>query len=228
VLEHIPEPRPFLLELQRAIGHEQTGVFFEVPNALFTLRGAGVWDVIYEHRSYFGPRSLARVFSRSGFIVRDVYPAFEDQFLCLHAAVSGIPDAPEEREFEIEALDTSLDSLAELIPAFSAELLQRTRGWSEKLAKLLDNHRRIAVWGAGSKGVMFLNTVADAQAIPIVVDINPRKQGKYVAGTGQQIIAPAQLPDHAVDTVLVMNPTYESEIRSMLLGLSITADLYIV
>ena len=228
MLEHIPQPRQFLLELKRILGTTPAGLYFEVPNALFTLRGAGVWDVSYQHCSFFGPRSLARLFVRSGFRVQDVYTAFENQFLCLQAIPAGACGA--RRSFATQAADLAarLDSLGPLIPTFSTELLTRTRIWNERLAKLTDDHHRITVWGVGSKGVTFLNTVEEARAIPIVVDVNPRKQGKYVAGTGQRVIAPSQLPQYAVDTVLVMNSNYESEVRSMLRDLGVPADVYTV
>lgn len=53
-LEHIHRPHQFLSEIRRAIGNrKETMVFFEVPDALFTLRDLGIWDIIYEHCSYF-------------------------------------------------------------------------------------------------------------------------------------------------------------------------------
>ena len=51
------------------------------------------------------------------------------------------------------------------------------------------------------------------------MDINPRKQGMYVAGTGQQIVPPEFLKYYQPDVVIVMNPIYESEIRQIIEGL---------
>ena len=62
-LEHIPYPRSFLGDLRSIIGDRlETDVFFEVPNALNTLRNNSYWDVIYEHCSYFTPDSLSAHF----------------------------------------------------------------------------------------------------------------------------------------------------------------------
>ena len=66
----------------------RAAVYFEVPNVLFTLRQNGVWDIIYEHRSYFGPQSLHRLFTSAGFHVRDVRESFGGQYLSLEAVVS--------------------------------------------------------------------------------------------------------------------------------------------
>ena len=86
-LEHIPEPTVFLNSMRRALGstHDRTVVFFEVPNELYTLRHKGIWDIIYEHVSYFWSAPLARLFSESGFAVRTVRETYGHQFLCIEA-----------------------------------------------------------------------------------------------------------------------------------------------
>ena len=72
------------------------------------------------------------------------------------------------------------------------------------------------MWGAGTQGAMFLNTDAGAEAIQTVVDLSPRKPGRFVPVSAQQVISPDGLKSAGVDVVLVMNPVYESEIREML------------
>ena len=52
VLEHIPDPDAFIAQVRQAVGDKRSVVFFEVPNALWTLQRGGIWDVIYEHCSY--------------------------------------------------------------------------------------------------------------------------------------------------------------------------------
>ena len=78
----------------------------------------------------------------------------------------------------------------------------------------LDTRGRPAVvWGAGSKGVAFLNTIDTADASDNVVDINPRKHGMHVAGTGQEIIGPAALKTADPSLIIVMNPNYAMNSR---------------
>lgn len=72
------------------------------------------------------------------------------------------------------------------------------------------------MWGAGAKGVMFLNLVPGAESIREVVDMNPRKQGMFVAGTGQMIVAPEVLSDDSPDAVIVLNSAYRAEIAARL------------
>ena len=58
-----------------------------------------------------------------------------------------------------------------------------------------------------------------------MVDINPHKQGKFVPGTGQAVIAPEFLRAYLPDTVLVMNPNYCSEIDKRIAQLGLEAEL---
>ncbi len=85
---------------------------------------------------------------------------------------------------------------------------------------MVDQHRRIggvAVWGAGAKGVTFAGLVDPQESqVDCVVDINPRKQGRFLPGTGHPIVPPAALRELGVKTVLVLNPNYVPEIRLLL------------
>ena len=69
-------------------------MFFEVPNSLYTLRDGGIWDLIYEHRSYFSPLSLARIFWGCGFEPLEIQETYGKQFLTIHAVTgrsNGLP-----------------------------------------------------------------------------------------------------------------------------------------
>jgi hypothetical protein len=57
------------------------------------------------------------------------------------------------------------------------------------------------------------------------VDINPRKQGKFIAGSGQEIVAPDFLRTYRPDLVIVMNPIYQEEIGRELAQMGVSAQL---
>jgi len=97
-------------------------------------------------------------------------------------------------------------------------VLQR---WRDRLADHGDEEG-CYLWGADAKGVSFLNLLDPGPAISSVVDINPRKQGTYVPGTGHRVIAPEELCSRKVTTVLVMNSAYQNEIRGCLASLGLT------
>jgi SAM-dependent methyltransferase len=87
VLEHIERPTAFLKMLRNMLGgREHVTVFFEVPNTSLILRDMSVWDIIYEHCSYFTLSSLERVFTLCGFDVLDLHESYGGQFLSIEAS----------------------------------------------------------------------------------------------------------------------------------------------
>lgn len=85
--------------------------------------------------------------------------------------------------------------------------------------------RRVVVWGAGSKAVAFLNALGSDDAVECCVDINPFRQGRYMAGTGHQIVSPSHLKPSPPDAVVVMNPIYVPEIRRETSGLGLRPEI---
>lgn len=236
VLEHIEAPDAFLEQVRRAVGEQQSIVFFEVPNALWTLRRGGIWDIIYEHCSYYSPSSLANLFRQHGFRVLAVNEVFGGQFLTIEAT----PDdggqaadtaAPRDNgHADTGSVPIGADDLLALTAdarAFAANYAAKRDEWRARLRGLAAAGQRGVIWGAGSKGVTFLNATGAGEEIVAVVDINPRKQGKYVAGTGQRIVAPAELAALQPDFVIIMNANYRAEIGRMLAEVGVAAELLV-
>jgi len=220
-LEHIDDPVAFLAMVRKALPEGSVpAVFFEVPNSLYSLRDGGVWDFIYEHVSYFCGRSLGTCFERAGYTVDHTWETFDGQFLCLEAR----PGAGRAADPDL----TPVPPTAELV-ALAGGLGDRMSGllqqWRRRFEKIADEGGRVAVWGTGSKGVTFLNLMGAAGSIGVPVDINPQKHGLHVPGTGQQVIAPENLPDFGIRLVLVMNPVYTAEIEGMVRALGIDAEV---
>jgi hypothetical protein len=84
------------------------------------------------------------------------------------------------------------------------------------------------IWGSGSKGITFLNMLETADGIEYAVDINPRKQGMYITGSGQRIVPPAFLAEYQPDAVIVMNPLYIDEIKANVEEMGVEADFLTV
>lgn len=214
VLEHIADTKHFLAEVRRSAERAGSPVFFEVPNSLYTFREAGIWDIIYPHTFYFVSRSLRRLFESCGFKVVKLQEGFDGQYLLLEALANGGAGEDEEASEERQATPIEIASFRRRYESKVQALARALRRWRAP----------IVVWGAGSKGVAFLNKFHDAP-IEYVVDVNPHKQGKFVPGTGQQVVAPEFLQQLRPGTVIVMNPNYREEIASQLKDLGLEPEL---
>lgn len=216
-LEHIGPVGEFMALVRRTVGARDTMVLFDLPDVVRVLRDTAFWDVYYEHCSYFSPGSLARLFRRSGFDVLALERDYDDQYIVLDATPGTGTGAP-------LPLEETVAELAELTQAFAREVARSSGAWRERLAAERAAGRRVALWGAGSKAVAFLTT-AGGDDVDCTVDINPYKQGKFIAGTGHAVLAPEDLVARPPDLVVAMNDVYLREIRERLdaLGLGATA-----
>jgi hypothetical protein len=222
VLEHIENPYSFVSMIRNTLGNRnQVDLFFEVPNALYTLRQLGIWDIIYEHVSYFTEGSLTTLFNRVGFDVRRVNPAFEGQFLALHAHHDSTTELANS-----EGIDhTTMLDLTDDVRRFQDRYKAKIDEWSDVLRSVQQSGNRMVIWGSGSKGVTFLNSLGITWSIPYAVDINPRKHGLFIPGTAQQVVPPEFLGEFRPDIVVIMNRIYEDEIRSQLRALGLTTEV---
>jgi cyclopropane fatty-acyl-phospholipid synthase-like methyltransferase len=223
-LEHIQPVRSFLSRLRTNLGdRDDVVVLFELPDVARVLQEAAFWDTYYEHCSYFSAGSLARLFRRCGFEVLDLARAYEDQYLLVEARPCATPAAPGVRS----SLEDDLASLEAGISAFQRGYARLTSQWRSDLASVASSGGRVILWGGGSKAVAFLAALGEDERVDGVVDINPHKHGRFLAGTGHRVLAPAELRSLRPALVVAMNPIYLEEIRCELEGLGL-ADVRLV
>ena len=209
VLEHIDRPLDLLKGIRKTIGRrKECIVYFEVPNALYPFESMGLWDIIYEHCSYFTSESLASLFLRADFEPIEVAERYGGQFLTIEARPGRCDaDATMDREWIVP-------NIKQLIEGFQNACKEKVHSWRDTLSDLAKQNSRVVIWGAGSKGVTFVNTLGIShQHIEYVVDVNPRKCGKFVPGKGQRVVAPDLLKEYRPGTIIIMNPIYRSEIQ---------------
>lgn len=207
VLEHVPNPDSLLPSLRSALAPSGV-IYLEVPNALFTLHHLGIWDLIYEHCCYYTQESLWFALSNHGLQPMEIRSTYAGQFLSALATADDGP--PRHTSPKGSCLIDSLCS------SFTEARTMKIRRFDQLLEDSLLKHETVAIWGAGSKGVTFLNTLHCGEELEIVVDSNPRKQGMHIPGTGQKIIAPEDDTLKAVSLVFLMNPIYMTEVKGQL------------
>ncbi len=214
VLEHLDRPGDFLRRIgERLRPGAGTVLYCEVPNAEFMIRENRIWDLLYEHCSYFVRKSLVHIFSRAGFRILNIREDFGGQFLCCEAVVSSGSEHP---------IHSSVSE--SVLSMFSETLEDRISQWQARAGRAHLRGERIGLWGAGTKGVMLANQIPLAN-LECLIDINPRKQGKFVACAGHAIIAPLSLRHAALDRIFITNPTYHNEIEDILAKSGLTIPI---
>jgi len=222
-LEHIPRTYDFLRTVQRTVeGKPDTVVFFEVPDVERVLVEIAFWDIYYEHCSYFSLGSLARLFRSCGFDILDLRKDFDDQYLLIEARPTNgttPPRLPQEDD---------LARMTEQVDHFATQYKRKLQQWKKELQRIKEQRLRAAIWGSGSKCVAFLSVLEVRDEIDVIVDINPHRHGKYLAGSGKQIKSPEYLRQFKPEFVIVMNPIYREEIKRDLEGMGLKPEIVAV
>jgi hypothetical protein len=218
-------PKTFLKDLRLAIADNLSlRLFFSVPNALRAFEEGDYSDVVYEHVSYFTIPSLYFLFSSCGFTILEVEETVGEIFDSIYVDAA-IKQGETSKTKSVS--ETAVIEVEKNVRQFAARTDANIMRLSNQLTPLLDEGKRIVIWGVGARGVTILNILKDHR-IEYAVDINPRKQGLYVPGTGQKIVKPEFLSDYRPDYVLISNSPYETEIRKTLDDLGVrTKFLYI-
>ncbi len=219
VFEHIAEPLAFLDVIRRNItDFDRTVLYFEVPNVDLIVRQFSVWDIIYEHCSYFSPESLHRCFEIAGFEVLNITETYQKQFLAIEARATNAAG-------RVRNAFGNVSELARQVDTFQQEIASKFAEWRANLETWRARQERVAIWGAGAKAVGMLNMLSLTDEFPVVVDINPHKHGKHLSGGGQRIIAPQDLVEFAPDTIVLTNPIYRNEIEASLASMELSPRL---
>jgi hypothetical protein len=210
-LEHIAPVQEFMRLVRETIGNRHhVNVFFELPDMERVLETGVFWDVYYEHCTYFTRGSLARLFRSEGFDVKALYKAYDDQYLMIEARPSdGATTATLPQEDDLAAT-------AALVKKFTKEVDNRLQELSEAAHRWRRSGQKVAIWGSGSKCVALMSSVELGDTLQAIVDINPHKHGKFLAGSGWEIEGPDALTALRPDAVIIMNSIYTEEIRNEL------------
>lgn len=190
VLEHMADPLAFLRGIAEANGGGGM-VYIEVPCFDWICARRAWFDICYEHVNYFRRSDFPRMFGT----VRDSGHFFGGQYQYVVADLATLRSPCFDRR---EAFSMPSDFLSDI----------------ERLAARATGRRR-AIWGSGAKGVMFALYMKRAGVtIDFIIDINPAKQGRYIAGSGLPVVSPQDGLRclQAGDDIFVMNSNYLDEI----------------
>ena len=140
-----------------------------------------------------------------GFSVTNLELGFDRQYLLADGRLEG-------SEPQVWEGEESIDELQAEVVSFGKDAERAIRDWRLSIQQTHNEGGRVVLWGGGSKAVAFMSAVGLTEEIEFVVDINPFKQGMYLPGAGQEVVAPAFLQEYRPTRVIIMNPIYQAEI----------------
>jgi SAM-dependent methyltransferase len=217
VIEHVQKPLELLQDIRKALANAVAPrIFFETPCVEWILRNHVIWDFFYEHCSYFTAASLITAFQTAGFEVESVNHVFAGQYLWLEATLPQVPPA----------INRTPGSIVDQAQEFARSENKLKDDWVQKVSSLALKEK-VAIWGAGAKGVTFANLIdGRRESVDCVVDLNPSKQGHYIPGTGHPIVSYEELVKRGVTTAILMNPNYREENLALLRA--VQADVRVI
>jgi SAM-dependent methyltransferase len=192
VFEHVEDMHGFLAAIRAHLKPEGVGLV-EVPNLDILLAQHRFFDFIPEHVNYFSADTLRLVLELAGFEVLAIEPVQDDE--ALRALVRRKKLDP------LHGLSTRVEELKRDVSVFVKH--HRDRG------------ERVAVWGAGGKGLSML-AVVDPRDIDLLVDGDANKCGRYVPVSHLRVSPPQALREQAIGAVIIMAPAYRNEILHLL------------
>lgn len=207
-LEHIPFPFDFLRKLLSINSNNNASIVIEVPCFDWIVNHQSWWDLSYEHCNYFTIESFKSIFPNC-----TIEKVFDNQYLLVKADYRDIIDPPPSlNEFEdVDVKDIFLFFRSSDIHDSDLDFTKNNF-----------NEGRYWIWGSATKGVLMLYHLKSMffnYKSPLgCIDINPSKQTRYLPSLGYQVMSPEFLYSNIQDgdIIVITNPTYKSEIISLL------------
>ena len=194
VLEHVQNPVDFLFDISEANGN-QGKIYIEVPCFDWICSKRAWFDIFYEHVNYFRLSDFKRIFEE----IHSCGHVFGGQYIYVVADLASIRRPKYTNPEGIDFPENFLSNIG-----FFQNLLEKSS-------------KNSVVWGGASKGVIFsLFMKKIGINIESIIDINPAKQGKYIACTGLKVSSPEILRNSPKNTnVIIMNGNYTLEIKEL-------------
>lgn len=192
VLEHVPDIHNFLSGIHTNLKPGAAGLI-EVPSLEKALRDRRYYDFFPDHVNYFSLRTLRLALELNGFEVVELgHDMFDEYNVALVRAV----EPPSLRQ-----VGATVDTLGTELREFIARY--RMRG------------ERVAMWGAGGKGLSVM-AAAGIRDLDLLVDGDPHKQGLLTPVSHLRVEPPSRLAEGGFAAVVITAMAYRNEIEKIL------------
>lgn len=207
VLGHVDDLDDFLRGVKHLLHPD--GVFvFEVPYWPRTCADAAYSQIYAEHLSYFSFLPLSIALDRNGLVIAD------DNFFEVHGGTIRI--TAKHKNINLSSGPKQFHKFRlDACQHFAERALTSRRMLLSRLDRFKIPKRKFIAYSASAKGSVVLNYCdIGTDIVPYVIDSTPAKQGMYVPGTHQKIVAPESVNLNDYDAILQLGWAHDAEIRA--------------
>lgn len=174
-------------------------VVFEVP-----YLGSSLWEyssyLIYEHCTHFSSQALTSLFERAGFEVLETFRCYERgiyQLIFARLAQNNARIYPKESPVLFSG---NIDILSNM----------------QRLDLAIAPYSSVAIWTGHNAWSFKSQFLKNTDKIQCYIDINPAKNGQFMAVSGLPIVLPHIAAQQGIEAVIVGNAMYRDEIATMI------------
>lgn len=215
VFQHTEPIRSFVQGIERNLSNE--GMWcLEFPYLLTTLANDNYDQVYHEHIYYFCLKNIIDLLKQEGLKVINV--SYHD----MHAGTLRVLSV---KESSLRHPDSTILSFLNLERTLTEEYYLK---WGKRTQEKIGTYKQfimdlqgksIAAFGAAAKGCVFLNSCEiDYSLVRFIVDDTPFKQGKFVPGTGIEVVNRDHFKTHHVDYLIILAHNFKDYIINSLKG----------
>lgn len=217
VFQHTEPIRSFVQGVRRNLASE--GVWcLEFPYVLTTLANDNYDQIYHEHVFYYCLQNIVDLAGQEGLKVINV--SYHDmhagtlRVLMVKRSSHRQPDNTIKSFLNLEKTLTE-----EYYVKWGKRTTEKIQDFKNFVNKLIDQGNTVACFGAAAKGCVFLNTCGlDYNSIRFIVDDTPFKQGKFVPGTGIQVVDRNALKHTKIDYMIILAHNFKDYIIESLKG----------
>lgn len=205
VLEHVPDPIKFLLDLNSSLYPVSGKAILSFPDTEQLFKNGDLNVIIHEHTNYLTLQSAKRLFDSCGFTVL----SYENQSDVLWFLV----------EADKEPLPSQSYPMGEELPLAALRFHQNLLQISQNLNSLLNQGKHVAIHGC-SNGLNNLFYLCDLDNIEHlhIFDSDTSKTGKYLPASSRSVQNSMDSKYKTMDFVFIAALSFYPEIKDFLIS----------
>jgi novobiocin biosynthesis protein NovU/D-mycarose 3-C-methyltransferase len=215
VFQHTFDIRSFVRGIYNCLNKD--GVWcLEFPYLLTTLLNDNYDQIYHEHIYYYLLQNIVDLLAQENMRVINV--SFHDIHSGTIRVISVKVSDPRQSDHSIDSfLNLEKTLTDEYYVLWGKRTIEKIIHFREFIEELYFGGSSIACFGAAAKGCVFLNTCGlDYNKIRYIIDDTPFKQGKFVPGTGLEVVSRDILKKEKVDYLIILAHNFKDYIIASL------------